>query len=252
MGRLDGKIAFITGAGGAIAGAIARRFAGEGAAVMCVDVNADAAARTVGSIANAGGRAIAQRCDVSKAADVKEAIDAAVEAFSRIDVLVNTAANNEPLGTTVELDEARWNETLAVNLTGVFLVCKYGIPRLVEAGGGSIIIIASQLGHVVVARRPAYVTTKAALIQLARSIALDHSKDRIRVNTLSPGAIETNRLVVRYGSMEAARKALVPLHPIGRLGQPEEIANGALFLASDESSFMTGSDLVIDGGYTCI
>ena len=252
MGRLDGKTAFITGAGGAIAGAIARRFATEGAAVMCVDVNADSVARTAGSIASAGGRAIAQRCDVSKATDVKAAIDAAVEAFSRIDVLVNTAANNEPLGTTVELDEAKWKETLAVNLTGAFLVCKYGIPRLVEAGGGSIIIIASQLGHVVVPRRPAYVTTKAALIQLARSIALDHSKDRIRANTLSPGAIETNRLLVRYGDMEAARKALVPLHPIGRLGRPEEIANGALFLASDESSFMTGADLVIDGGYTCI
>jgi NAD(P)-dependent dehydrogenase (short-subunit alcohol dehydrogenase family) len=252
MGRLDGKIAFITGAGGAIAGAIAQRFATEGAAVMCVDVNADAAARTAGSIASAGGRAIARRCDVSKATDVKAAIDAAVEAFSRIDVLVNTAANNEPLGTTVELDEAKWNETLAVNLTGAFLVCKYGIPRLIEAGGGSIIIIASQLGHVVVPRRPAYVTSKAALIQLARSIALDHSKDRIRANTLSPGAIETNRLLVRYGNMEAARKALVPLHPIGRLGRPEEIANGALFLASDESSFMTGADLVIDGGYTCI
>jgi len=252
MGRLDGKTAFITGAGGAIAGAIARRFATEGAAVMCVDVNTDAVARTAGSIGSAGGRAIARRCDVSKATDVKAAIDAAVEAFSRIDVLVNTAANNEPLGTTVELDEAKWNETLAVNLTGAFLVCKYGIPRLIEAGGGSIIIIASQLGHVVVPRRPAYVTTKAALIQLARSIALDHSKDRIRANTLSPGAIETNRLLVRYGDMEAARKALVPLHPIGRLGRPEEIANGALFLASDESSFMTGSDLVIDGGYTCI
>jgi NAD(P)-dependent dehydrogenase (short-subunit alcohol dehydrogenase family) len=219
---------------------------------MCVDVNTDAVARTAGSIASAGGRAIARRCDVSKATDVKAAIDAAVEAFSRIDVLVNTAANNEPLGTTVELDEAKWNETLAVNLTGAFLVCKYGIPRLIEAGGGSIIIIASQLGYVVVPRRPAYVTTKAALIQLARSIALDHSKDRIRANTLSPGAIETNRLLVRYGNMEAARKALVPLHPIGRLGRPEEIANGALFLASDESSFMTGSDLVIDGGYTCI
>jgi NAD(P)-dependent dehydrogenase (short-subunit alcohol dehydrogenase family) len=96
------------------------------------------------------------------------------------------------------------------------------------------------------------VTSKAALIQLARSIAVDQAKDRIRVNTLSPGAIETNRLLTRYGSMEAARRALVPLHPVGRLGQPEEIANGALFLASDESSFMTGADLVIDGGYTCI
>jgi NAD(P)-dependent dehydrogenase (short-subunit alcohol dehydrogenase family) len=252
MGRLDGKVAFVSGAGGAIASAIARRFALEGAAVACVDINADTAARTAAAIETAGGRAIGRGCDVSKAAEVKEAIDAAAQAFSHIDVLVNTAANDDPLGTTVELDERQWNEALAVNLTGAFLVCKHGIPRLIEAGGGSIIIIASQLGRVVVPRRPAYVTSKAALIQLARSIALDHAKDRIRVNTLSPGAIETNRLLVRYGNMEAARAALVPLHPIGRLGQPEDIANGALFLASDESLFMTGSDLVIDGGYTCI
>jgi NAD(P)-dependent dehydrogenase (short-subunit alcohol dehydrogenase family) len=252
MGRLEGKVAFITGAGGAIGGAIARRFAAEGAAVMCVDVNSEGAERTTLSISAAGGQAIAFRCDVSKASEVKAAIDATVRAFSRIDVLVNTAANDEPSGTAIELDEAEWNRALAVNLTGVFLVCKHGIPRLVQAGGGSIVIIASQLGQVVVPRRPAYVTSKAALIQLARSMALDHAKDRVRVNTLSPGAIETNRLIFRYGDMEAARKALVPLHPIGRLGQSDEIANGALFLASNESSFMTGADLVMDGGYTCV
>jgi NAD(P)-dependent dehydrogenase (short-subunit alcohol dehydrogenase family) len=112
--------------------------------------------------------------------------------------------------------------------------------------------VASQLGQVVTPRRPAYVTSKAALIQLARSLALDHAKDRIRVNTVSPGAIETDRLLRRYGTVEAVRAALAHLHPIGRLGRPEEIANGALFLASDEASFMTGADLVIDGGYTCV
>jgi NAD(P)-dependent dehydrogenase (short-subunit alcohol dehydrogenase family) len=206
----------------------------------------------VSSIKADGGKAVALACDVAKTTEVKKAIDAAAQAFSRLDVLVNTAAVREALGTAVELDESEWERALAVNLTGVFLVCKHGIPRLVSAGGGSVVIIASQLGQVVVPRRPAYVTSKAALIQLARSLALDHAKDRIRVNTLSPGAIETGRLVVRYGDMEAARKALVPLHPIGRLGQPDEIANGALFLASEESSFMTGADLVIDGGYTCV
>jgi NAD(P)-dependent dehydrogenase (short-subunit alcohol dehydrogenase family) len=252
MARLAGKTAFITGAGGAIGGAIARRFAGEGAAVVCIDIDADAAERTVSAINVAGGRAKALACDVANSSEVRAAMGAALQAFSRIDVLVNTAAINEPSGTAVELDETTWEQALAVNVTGVFLVCKHGIPQLVQAGGGSIVIIASQLGQVVVPRRPAYVTSKAALIQLARSLALDHAKDRIRVNTLSPGAIETNRLVFRYGSMEAARKALVPLHPIGRLGQPDEIANGALFLASDESSFMTGADLVMDGGYTCV
>jgi NAD(P)-dependent dehydrogenase (short-subunit alcohol dehydrogenase family) len=252
MRRLEGKAAFVTGAGGTIGGAIARRFAVEGAAIMCVDVNSAAAEGTAQWISNAGGQAIAFGCDVSIASEVKAAIDATARAFSRIDVLVNTAANDEPLGTAVELDEVEWNRVLAVNLTGVFLVCKYGIPRLVQAGGGSIVIIASQLGQVVVPRRPAYVTSKAALIQLARSMALDHAKDGVRVNTLSPGAIETNRLIFRYGDMEEARKALVPLHPIGRLGQPDEIANGALLLTSDESSFMTGADLVMDGGYTCV
>jgi NAD(P)-dependent dehydrogenase (short-subunit alcohol dehydrogenase family) len=252
MARLAGKAAFITGAGGAIGGAIARRFAGEGASVACVDIDAGAAERTASAIGVAGGRAKTLACDVASSSEVQAAMEAAVEAFSRIDVLVNTAAINEPSGTAVELDEAAWERAIAVNVTGVFLVCKHGIPRLVQAGGGSIVIIASQLGQVVAPRRPAYVTSKAALIQLARSLALDHAKDRIRVNTLSPGAIETNRLVFRYGNMEAARKALVPLHPIGRLGQPDEIANGALFLASDESSFMTGADLVMDGGYTCV
>ena len=252
MARLAGKTAFITGAGGAIGGAIARRFAGEGAAVVCIDIDADAAERTVSAINVAGGRAKALACDVANSSEVRAAMGAALQAFSRVDVLVNTVAINEPSGTAVELDETTWERALAVNVTGVFLVCKHGIPQLVQAGGGSIVIIASQLGQVVVPRRPAYVTSKAALIQLARSLALDHAKDRIRVNTLSPGAIETSRLVFRYGSMEAARKALVPLHPIGRLGQPDEIANGALFLASDESSFMTGADLVMDGGYTCV
>jgi NAD(P)-dependent dehydrogenase (short-subunit alcohol dehydrogenase family) len=219
---------------------------------MCLDVNPAAAERTASAIGTAGGRSAALGCDVSRASEVKDAVDAAAHAFSRLDVLVNTAANDDPSATTVELDEAEWNRTLAVNLTGVFLVCKYAIPQLVTAGGGSIVIVASQLGRVVVPRRPAYVTSKAALIQLARSVALDHAKDRIRVNTISPGAIETDRLTLRFGDMEAARIALVPLHPIGRLGQPDEIASGALFLASDESSFMTGADLVIDGGYTCV
>jgi NAD(P)-dependent dehydrogenase (short-subunit alcohol dehydrogenase family) len=246
MGRLEGKRVFVTGAGGGIGGAIARRFVAEGARLMCTDIDAAAAERTA---ADCGGAAL--KLDVSDAAAVRDAIAATVRTFGGLDVLVNTAANDDPLGDTVELDEAAWNRAMAVNLTGVFLVAKYGIPRLREAGGGSIVIVASQLGQVAVPRRPAYVTSKAALILLARSMALDHAKEGIRVNTISPGAIETNRLLRRYQTIEAVRAALAPLHPLGRLGRPEEIAAGALFLASDEASFMTGADLVIDGGYTC-
>ncbi|HUZ75238.1 MAG TPA: SDR family oxidoreductase [Stellaceae bacterium] len=252
MGRLEGKSAFITGAGGGIGGAIARRFAAEGAAIACADLDGGAADRTAAAISKSGGRAIALACDVADARQVAAAIERAVTAFSLLNVVVNTAADDDPMGDTVELNEEDWNHALAVNLTGVFLVAKYGIPKLRQAGGGSIVIVASQLGQVAVPRRPAYVTSKAALIQLARSMAVDHAKENIRVNTLSPGAIETNRLLKRLKTIEAVRAALVPLHPIGRLGQPEEIANGALFLASDEASFMTGADLVIDGGYTCV
>lgn len=252
MGRLDGKSAFITGAGGGIGGAIARRFAAEGAAVVCADLDRGAADRTAAAIAQAGGRAIALACDVADAHQVAAAMERAAAAFAPLNILVNTAADDDPTGDTVELDEKDWNHALAVNLTGVFLVAKYGIPKLRQAGGGSIVIVASQLGQVAVPRRPAYVTSKAALIQLARSMALDHAKENIRVNTISPGAIETNRLLKRLKTIEAVRAALVPLHPIGRLGRPEEIANGALFMASDEASFMTGADLVIDGGYTCV
>jgi NAD(P)-dependent dehydrogenase (short-subunit alcohol dehydrogenase family) len=252
MARLDGKMAFVTGAGGGIGGAIARRFAAEGAKVMCADVDRAAAERIAAEIGQAGGTARAIGCDVAKSGEVRDAIEAASREFGGLGVLVNTAASDDPVGDTVELDEAAWNRALAVNLTGVFLTCKYGIPKLRQAGGGSIVIVASQLGQVAVPRRPAYVTSKAALIQLARAMAVDHAKDGIRVNTVSPGATETSRLLRRYGTIEAVRAALVPLHPMGRLGQPEEIASGALFLASDEASFMTGADLVIDGGYTCL
>ncbi len=252
MGRLDGKAAFVTGAGGGIGGAIARRFAAEGAAVACADLDRAAAVRTAAAIGGDRGAAFGIECDVARADAVQIAIAESARAFGQLDVLVTAAATDDPLGDTVELDEADWNRAISVNLTGVFLVAKYGIPQLRAAGGGGIVIVASQLGQVVVPRRPAYVTSKAALIQLARSMALDHAKDGIRVNTISPGAIETDRLLRRYGTIAAVRQALVPAHPIGRLGRPEEIANGALFLASDEASFMTGADLVIDGGYTCV
>jgi NAD(P)-dependent dehydrogenase (short-subunit alcohol dehydrogenase family) len=139
-----------------------------------------------------------------------------------------------------------------VQVTGAYLMSRAALPSMIAAGGGSIIHIASQMGRVGSPGRPAYCAAKGALIQLAKVMALDHAAQHVRVNTLSPGAIETGRMLYRHGTMAAAREAAVPKHPIGRLGQPEEIAQAALFLATGASSFMTGADLLVDGGYTAI
>lgn len=252
MGRLDGRVAVVTAAAGGIAGASARRFADEGARVLVCDVDAEGAEKTAAGIAASGGIARARHCDVADPESARATVDAAVEAFGAIHVLMNGAAVREPTGNVVALALEEWQRVMAVNLTGIFLMCKYAIPAIAEAGGGSVINVASQLGSVVVPERPAYVTSKAAVIQLSRSMALDFAGDKVRVNSLSPGATETGRLLVHYDTMEDVRRALVPLHPIGRLGQPEDIADAALFLASDESRFVTGHDLIVDGGYTAV
>ena len=249
---LAGKIALVVGAATGIGRAIAREFAAAGAAVVCADLDGAGAGATAAAIEAAGGRALARRSDVTRAADAEADVAAAVAAFGGLDVLVFGAATHEPTATVLELSEADWNRTLAVNLTGAFLVSRAALPALRARGGGSIIFIASQLGRVGSAGRPAYCATKGALVQLAKVMAADHARDGVRVNTLSPGAVETGRLLHRYGDMAAARAALGPKHLLGRLGQPEEIARAALFLASDASSFMTGADLLVDGGYTAV
>jgi NAD(P)-dependent dehydrogenase (short-subunit alcohol dehydrogenase family) len=252
MDQLADKVAFVTAAGGAIAGAAARRFAAEGAAVYCVDIDGDTVARTAAAITDGGGRATARCCDVTDEEAVADAIRACVEEFGRLDVVFNAAAAMEPNATVETMSLAVWNEVIDVNLTGMFLVCKYAIPHLRAAGGGSIVNIASTFGHIAWPERPAYMATKGAVRQLSRSIALDFAGDGIRANSISPGAIETQRLLQRTPTMEQVRARMVPLHPIGRLGQPEDIADAALYLASAQSSFVTGSDMLVDGGFTAI
>jgi NAD(P)-dependent dehydrogenase (short-subunit alcohol dehydrogenase family) len=249
VGRLANRTVLITGAGGGIGSAIAERFAAEGAQLLCCDLDEMAAARVATKI---GPGAAAYGCDVSDPDQVKAAVARAVELFGALHVLVNAAAGHEPIGDVVDLALEDWRRAIDVNLTGIFLMCKYGAPEIATAGGGTIVNVASQLGSVVVPNRPAYVTTKAAVIQLSKSMAIDFTDRNIRVNSLSPGATETDRLLVRFKTMEDARAALAPLHPIGRLGKPDEIADAALFLACDDSRFMTGSDLVVDGGYNAV
>lgn len=245
MGQLSGRVAVITGAAGGIGAAIARCFAAEGARVACLDlVAADTLAEEIGDAA------MALAVDVADEAATLDAVDRVVASWGPVGILVHGAAPNDPVGTVLELPPAEWARVFAVQVTGAYLMSRAVLPSMIAAGRGSIIHVASQMGRVGSPGRPAYCAAKGALIQLAKVMALDHAAQGIRVNALSPGAVETGRMLFRHATMEAARVASVPKHPIGRLGQPEEIAAAALFLASDASSFMTGADLLVDGGYT--
>jgi NAD(P)-dependent dehydrogenase (short-subunit alcohol dehydrogenase family) len=248
-GELTGRVALVAGGGGEIGGAIARRFAQAGAAVAVADIRREAADAVAAEIAAAGGRALAVRTNVAIAEDAERAVRHTVEAFGRLTTLVNVAAAVTPDGTVETLTLEQWNNELAVNLTGAVLMCKYAVPEIRKAGGGTIINIASQLGQIGVAGRFSYSTTKAALIQFTKCLAIDHADDGIRANSLSPGAVDTARILRRFKSREEANRARGPAYLLRRPGRAEEIAAGALFLASEESSFMTGADLLLDGGY---
>ena len=243
---LIGKSAVVTGAGNGIGRAIALAFAEAGANVACVDLDKAAAEATAAAVRPA---AIAIACDVSKESDVEAVLSEILARFPAIHILVNGAAGYDPNGSVLELSLADWNKVFAVNVGGAFLMSRAILPAMIKVGGGSIIHIASQLGSVAGSRRAAYCASKGALIQLAKAMAADHAAQNIRVNTLSPGAVETDRLVKRFGDMETARRTAGPRHLLQRLGQPQEIAQAAVFLASDASSFMTGADLLVDGGY---
>ena len=249
---LERKVALVVGAANGIGRATAMAFAAAGAAVACADVEEAGAKTTAAEIERSGRQALPIHLDVTDGASCRAAIAAMVDRFGGLDVLLYGAADSDRAATVLEMDEAAWDRVIRVNLTGAFLMVKAAIPAMIARGGGSVILIASQLGRVASPGRAAYCATKGGLIQLAKVLAADHAAQGVRANTISPGAIETRRMLRRWKDMDEARAMMGPKHLLGRLGRPDEIARAALYLASDASAFMTGSDLLIDGGYTAV
>ena len=249
--RLKDKTALITGAGSGIGYRTALLFASEGASIVAVDINDEGGRACAAEIQAAGGSATFVRADVSVADDCRRMIDAAEAAYGTLDILFNNAGiSHADDDDAINTSEAVWDMTMAVNVKGVFLGCKYGIPALQRAGGGSIINTASFVALLGAATpQLAYTASKGAVLALTRELAVVHAREGIRVNALCPGPLRTELLMKYLDTDEKKARRLVHI-PMGRFGEAEEIANATLFLASDESSFVTGSAFVVDGGIT--
>lgn len=245
--RLQGKVALITGAGAGIGREAALLFAKEGAAVVCVDVNEAAARDTASSIKNS----ISVKADVSSATDCQRMVAEAEKAFGKLNVLFNNAGimhgkDDDSVGT----DESVWDLTLDINAKGVFLGCKYGIPALRRAGGGSVVNTASFVARLGAATpQIAYTASKGAVLAMSRELAIIHARENIRVNALSPGPLRTE-LLMKFLDTDAKKQRRMVHLPMGRFGEAKEIAQAALWLASDESSYVTGTEFLVDGGLT--
>jgi NAD(P)-dependent dehydrogenase (short-subunit alcohol dehydrogenase family) len=250
--RLDGKVAIITGAGGGMGRVAAQLFAGEGARVVVAEFGEEAGAETVDRVRAAGGEATYVQVDVSNEADAKRMVDHAVSTYGRVDALYNNAGiMPEADHSVTDTDVDTWDKVMAVNVRGVFLGCKYAIPAMVAAGGGSIINIASFVALVGCSvPQDAYTASKGAVLSLTRSLAVQFGPQGIRTNAICPGPVETPLLMDWLVKDEAAKRLRLARNPTGRFGKPEEIVHMAIYLASDESRWTNGASLVIDGGIT--
>ena len=246
MGVLKNKIALVTGAGQGLGKDIAKRFSSEGATVIILDSDQRGALETADDI---GGSSRAFFANIADESSVTIVVRKILDSYGKIDILINNAATLGLKDKIVNISLEEWERVIRVNLTGTFIVSKAVLPNMIENRKGIIINIASQLGSVAIPNSAAYCSSKGGILQFTRALSLDHARDGIRVNSISPGVVITEKLTRIYGSEENIKKTLAPKHPIGRVAYPSEISGAALFLASEDASFMTGSDLVVDGGY---
>ncbi len=244
-GRIEGKVAVVTGAGSGMGKAIVQRFCAEGARVVAVDIsgNQNAVAASIGE------RCLPFQADVSKSADVQAMLQAAISRFGALNILCNNAGIQGPLAVTGDYDEEAYDRVMAVNARGVFLGMRYGIPLLLKHGGGAIVNTASMASVVAFPQLVAYGASKGAVVMMSKTAAVEYANQGIRINCFCPGSIQTGML---SGMPQNYVDAVIAANPVKRVGRPEEIADLALFLASDESSFITGTEIVIDGGYTAL
>jgi NAD(P)-dependent dehydrogenase (short-subunit alcohol dehydrogenase family) len=253
MNRLQGKVAAVTGAALGLGHAMATRMAEEGAAVAVLDMLDDAGQALASALGGRGLKARYWHCDVSQEAEVARVIGEVAAHFSRLDVLVNNAGVSGANKPTHEVTEAEWDWVQAINVKGVFFCTKHAIPHLRKAGGGSIVNLSSIYGLVGAPDVPPYHASKGAVRLMSKTDAMTYAPDRIRVNSVHPGFIWTpmvEKHLASMGDVAEGRKAVDALHPLGHMGEADDIAWGVVYLASDEARFVTGSELVIDGGYS--